>query len=164
MWRSVSQGKQPSKGSIDEHARHLHHYLYSVVNAAPHVGFALELVQADAYARHFRLLGRNVRFQYGTDDNSLKNVRAAESAGLPVADFVSSNAAKFERLGKARALGGCEGFARRHQSVVEGSNCCPSRRNARRTDLRTCCRGALPPPVSPKIGQGTTRQARHPIA
>ena len=30
------------------------------VNAAPHVGFALELVQADAYARHSRLLGTTV--------------------------------------------------------------------------------------------------------
>jgi methionyl-tRNA synthetase len=69
------------------------------VNAAPHVGFALELVQADAYARHFRLLGRNVRFQCGTDDNSLKNVRSAEAAGLPVADFVNTNADRFERLG-----------------------------------------------------------------
>jgi methionyl-tRNA synthetase len=69
------------------------------VNAAPHVGFALELVQADAYARHFRLLGKDVRFQCGTDDNSLKNVRAAEAVGLPVADFVSANADRFDRLG-----------------------------------------------------------------
>ena len=69
------------------------------VNAAPHVGFALELVQADAYARHYRLLGRDVRFQCGTDDNSLKNVRSAEAAGLSVADFVGANAARFERLG-----------------------------------------------------------------
>lgn len=70
------------------------------VNAAPHVGFALELVQADAYARHSRLLGRDVRFQCGTDDNSLKNVRSAEAAGLPVRDFVSANADRFEHLGE----------------------------------------------------------------
>lgn len=69
------------------------------VNAAPHVGFALELVQADAYARHFRLLGHDVRFQCGTDDNSLKNVRSAEAAGLPVEEFVNRNADRFERLG-----------------------------------------------------------------
>ena len=69
------------------------------VNAAPHVGFALELVQADAYARHLRLLGHDVRFQCGTDDNSLKNVRAAEAAGLQVRDFVNANADRFERLG-----------------------------------------------------------------
>ncbi|CDM62520.1 MULTISPECIES: methionine--tRNA ligase [Rhizobium] len=70
------------------------------VNAAPHVGFALELVQADAYARHSRLLGKDVRFQCGTDDNSLKNVRAAEAARRPVADFVGENADRFEELGK----------------------------------------------------------------
>ncbi|TNB47358.1 methionine--tRNA ligase [Martelella lutilitoris] len=70
------------------------------VNAAPHVGFALELVQADAYARHHRLLGHDVRFQCGTDDNSLKNVRAAELAGQPVQDFVDTNAERFERLGR----------------------------------------------------------------
>lgn len=69
------------------------------VNAAPHVGFALELVQADAYARHFRLQGYDVRFQCGTDDNSLKNVRSAEAAGQQVKDFVNANADRFERLG-----------------------------------------------------------------
>lgn len=69
------------------------------VNAAPHVGFALELVQADAYARHFRLLGNEVRFQCGTDDNSLKNVRAAELAGQPTADLVAANGDSFEQLG-----------------------------------------------------------------
>lgn len=69
------------------------------VNARPHVGFALELVQADAYARHFRLLGHGVRFQCGTDDNSLKNVRSADAASLPVRDFVNANADRFERLG-----------------------------------------------------------------
>lgn len=31
------------------------------VNAAPHVGFAFELVQTDAYARCSRLLGNDVR-------------------------------------------------------------------------------------------------------
>ncbi|MGO7741033.1 class I tRNA ligase family protein, partial [Rhizobium johnstonii] len=60
------------------------------VNAATHVGFALELVQADAYARHFRLLGHEIRFQCGTDDNSLKNIRSAEAAGVQVKDFVDA--------------------------------------------------------------------------
>jgi methionyl-tRNA synthetase len=70
------------------------------VNSSPHVGFALELVQADAYARHNRLLGRDVRFQCGTDDNSLKNVRAAETADQAVAEFVAANGDSFERLGE----------------------------------------------------------------
>ena len=50
------------------------------VNARPHIGFALELVQADVLARHRRGRGDRVRFQAGTDDNSLKNVLAAQTA------------------------------------------------------------------------------------
>ncbi|MFD0851600.1 class I tRNA ligase family protein, partial [Actinomadura adrarensis] len=60
------------------------------VNARPHLGFALELVQADVLARHRRRAGDQVRFQTGTDDNSLKNVLAAEAAGVPVQDLVDA--------------------------------------------------------------------------
>ena len=56
------------------------------VNAAPHLGYAYELVQADVYARARRLAGDDVRFLGGTDDYSLKNVLAAEAAGVPDAD------------------------------------------------------------------------------
>jgi methionyl-tRNA synthetase len=68
------------------------------VNARPHLGFALELVQADVLARHHRAAGREVRFQSGTDDNSLKNVLAADAAGVPVREFVDANAAAFTGL------------------------------------------------------------------
>jgi methionyl-tRNA synthetase len=68
------------------------------VNARPHIGFALELVQADVLARHHRRLGDEVYLQSGTDDNSLKNVLAAAAAGVPVAEFVDANAAAFEAL------------------------------------------------------------------
>ncbi|HEY8454243.1 MAG TPA: methionine--tRNA ligase [Actinopolymorphaceae bacterium] len=68
------------------------------VNADPHLGHALELVQADVLARHRRLRGDEVRFQSGTDDNALKNVQAAQRAGLPVQEFVDIHAASFERL------------------------------------------------------------------
>ena len=68
------------------------------VNGAPHLGHALELVQADVLARHRRLRGEEVRFLGGTDDNALKNVDAAAVAGLPVADFVARNARRFAEL------------------------------------------------------------------
>jgi methionyl-tRNA synthetase len=68
------------------------------VNAAPHVGFALEMVQADALARFYRLSGDDVRFQAGTDENSIKNVHAADAAGLPVAELVRRNAGRFLAL------------------------------------------------------------------
>src|ERR1700730_5741838 len=68
------------------------------VNAAPHVGFALEMVQADALARFYRLSGDDVRFQAGTDENSIKNVQAADLVGLPVPELVRRNAAQFLAL------------------------------------------------------------------
>jgi methionyl-tRNA synthetase len=68
------------------------------VNARPHLGFALELVQADVLARYRRSVGEQVRFQAGTDDNSLKNVLAAQAAGIGVQEFVDANAAAFTGL------------------------------------------------------------------
>jgi methionyl-tRNA synthetase len=68
------------------------------VNGDPHLGHALELVQADVLARHRRLRGDNVRFLSGTDDNALKNVDAAVAAGLSVAAFVAEKAQRFADL------------------------------------------------------------------
>jgi methionyl-tRNA synthetase len=68
------------------------------VNARPHLGFALELVQADVLARYRRSVGDQVRLQTGTDDNSLKNVLAAQAAGIGVQEFVDANAAAFTGL------------------------------------------------------------------
>ncbi|HKA69642.1 MAG TPA: methionine--tRNA ligase [Actinomycetes bacterium] len=74
------------------------------VNASPHVGHALELVQADVLARHYRRRGHRVRFQTGTDDNSLKNVLAARAEGVSTADLVDRNAATFAALREPLAL------------------------------------------------------------
>src|SRR5215471_8289343 len=74
------------------------------VNARPHLGFALELVQADVLARYRRSTGERVRFQAGTDDNSLKNVLAAEAAGVGVQEFVDANAAAFTGLAEPLSL------------------------------------------------------------
>ncbi len=68
------------------------------VNGAPHVGFALELVQADAIARYRRLLGEEVRLQTGADENAYKNVLSAREAGVDTASFVSGNSENFRRL------------------------------------------------------------------
>ncbi|MBB4686023.1 class I tRNA ligase family protein [Amycolatopsis jiangsuensis] len=78
------------------------------VNAEPHLGHALELVQADVLARHRRSRGRPVRFQTGTDDNALKNVTAAKAAGVPVREFVDRGAALRDYEG--RYCAGCEQF------------------------------------------------------
>jgi methionyl-tRNA synthetase len=68
------------------------------VNAEPHVGFALELVHADVIARWRKAEGYNVRLQTGSDENSLKNVLAAERAGRPTEELVADNAKRFEDL------------------------------------------------------------------
>jgi len=74
------------------------------VNGDPHIGFALECVQADVLARHRRARGDQVRFLSGTDDNSLKNVESAEAAGLPVAEFVDAKAERFAALRDSLSL------------------------------------------------------------
>jgi methionyl-tRNA synthetase len=68
------------------------------VNGDPHLGHALEFVQADVLARHRRQRGDDVRFLSGTDDNALKNVDAAVDAGVPVAKFVAEKAERFAVL------------------------------------------------------------------
>ena len=74
------------------------------VNAPPHIGFALEMIQADVLARYRRAEGYDVRFQAGTDENSLKNVQAAEAAGIGTETLVRVNAEKFRELGDALNL------------------------------------------------------------
>jgi methionyl-tRNA synthetase len=68
------------------------------VNAAPHIGHALEFVQADVIARYRRIQGAEVYFLSGTDENAIKNLRAAQDAGVPVQEFVDQNAEIFRVL------------------------------------------------------------------
>ncbi len=68
------------------------------VNAAPHIGFALEIVQTDVLARYYRKRNYEVFFLTGTDENSLTNVRAAEKEKISVKELVDRNAKKFLEL------------------------------------------------------------------
>lgn len=70
------------------------------VNAAPHIGFALELIQTDVIARYQRLLGKDVFFLTGTDENAQKNVITAEEKGIEVKKLVDENAKLFINLTK----------------------------------------------------------------
>ena len=58
------------------------------VNGPPHIGHALELVQADAIARYQRLTGNATVLQTGTDENAFKNVLAARTQGVSVQSLV----------------------------------------------------------------------------
>ena len=68
------------------------------VNAAPHIGHALEFVQTNCIARYHKLVGDEVLTLCGGDENALKNVQAAEKAGSPVQEFVDKNNKLFEEL------------------------------------------------------------------
>ena len=74
------------------------------VNAEPHVGHAYEKIATDVVARWHRLLGEDVWFLTGTDENAKKNELAAKAAGIPVKQFVDKNAALFVELCKALNL------------------------------------------------------------
>ncbi|MEK7560508.1 MAG: methionine--tRNA ligase [Patescibacteria group bacterium] len=73
-------------------------------NATPHIGHALEKVQADVLARYHRQRGEDVWFLTGTDEHGAKIARAAEAAGKTPQDFVDENAAAFRRLKQALNL------------------------------------------------------------
>lgn len=73
------------------------------VNAKPHIGHALEFVQADVIARYHRLKKDDVLLLSGSDENALKNIQAAEAAGVPIRQFVDENAKSFADL--AQRLG-----------------------------------------------------------
>jgi methionyl-tRNA synthetase len=79
------------------------------VNSKAHLGHALELVQADVLARHHRRIGDEVRLQSGTDDNALKNVLAAQAAGLSTRELVAVNGRAFAELSGPLALS-CDDF------------------------------------------------------
>lgn len=70
------------------------------VNAKPHIGHALEFVQADVVARYRRLLGDDVLLLSGGDENALKNVQAAEKTGRPIQQFINTNTQLFANLAK----------------------------------------------------------------
>lgn len=67
-------------------------------NSAPHLGHALEIIQADAFARFNRLLGKDVRFQVGTDEHGLKNWETAKKQGKEIMKFLDENVLLFKKL------------------------------------------------------------------
>lgn len=68
------------------------------VNGKPHLGHALEKIQADVIARWQRMQAKDVYFLTGVDENSLKNVQAAEKENLPTRELVDRNSAYFQEL------------------------------------------------------------------
>src|SRR3989344_4329678 len=74
------------------------------MNAEPHIGFALEIIQADVLARHHRRKGDGVFFLTGADEHGVKIVRAAKAAGKTPQDFIDGVTKKFKDLKKVLNL------------------------------------------------------------
>ncbi|PIT94759.1 methionine--tRNA ligase [Candidatus Falkowbacteria bacterium CG10_big_fil_rev_8_21_14_0_10_39_9] len=68
------------------------------INAEPHIGFAAEIIRADAIARFQRLIGKEVFFNTGTDEHGLKIWRKAQEAKMDIQDYCDSLAVKFNDL------------------------------------------------------------------
>jgi len=92
------------------------------VNADPHIGFALEVIQADMLARAWRLQGEEVFFSTGTDEHGQKILQAAEKAGQDVQAYVDHYAGEFQKLNAALSLTN-DGFIRttepRHKEAAQ---------------------------------------------
>ena len=68
------------------------------VNAEPHIGFALEITEADVICRYRRLLGDQVIFNTGTDEHGQKIYQQALAAGQDPQTYCDEYAAKFADL------------------------------------------------------------------
>ena len=68
------------------------------VNADPHVGFALEVVQADVFARDKRAAGHEVFFSCGTDEHGQKIWDNARERDQSAQEYVDHYADRFKQL------------------------------------------------------------------
>ena len=68
------------------------------VNAEPHIGFAMEIIYADIYARYKKMQGYEVFFNTGTDEHGQKIYEKALESGKPVQTYVDEYAEKFKYL------------------------------------------------------------------
>lgn len=68
------------------------------VNADPHIGFALEILQADVLARFHRFNGDEIFFNTGTDEHGQKIYQKALEVGKNPQKYCDEYAAKFDNL------------------------------------------------------------------
>jgi methionyl-tRNA synthetase len=70
------------------------------MNGEPHLGHALEFVQADVLARTARLQGKPTIFSTGADEHGSKIAEKAETLGLTPQQLVDNMSTKFRDLAK----------------------------------------------------------------
>ncbi|MFH0820890.1 MAG: class I tRNA ligase family protein, partial [Candidatus Peregrinibacteria bacterium] len=74
------------------------------VNGVPHMGHAMEFIEADAIARYKRLMGFDVRFSIGTDEYGVKLFNTAKEQGIAPQDLADKNSAIFRSLKEILSL------------------------------------------------------------
>ncbi|MFM2274073.1 MAG: hypothetical protein RL702_3138 [Pseudomonadota bacterium] len=67
----------------------------SYPNGKPHIGHAYEAIAADVIARFQRQMGRDVRFQTGTDEHGLKMAQKARDLGITPAELAAEMSQHF---------------------------------------------------------------------
>ncbi len=67
-------------------------------NGRPHIGFAYEVIAADAIARYQRLSGRDVFFMTGTDEHGLKMAQKARDEGCTPQELVDRMSSAFREM------------------------------------------------------------------
>lgn len=70
------------------------------VNAEPHIGFAMELLQADVLARYARQQGKEVIFATGTDEHGGKIAEKAAEAGVKPQEYADTVSKAFSDMAK----------------------------------------------------------------
>ena len=68
------------------------------VNSDPHIGFAYEILVADAFSRFWREQGYEVFFNTGTDEHGQKIAQKADEKGQDRQAYVDHYAAEFKKL------------------------------------------------------------------
>ncbi len=68
------------------------------VNSVPHLGHAMEFIQADVLARYHRQIGDEVLYSTGTDEHGSKIAEKAAELGMSTEAFVEQNVAEFKKL------------------------------------------------------------------
>lgn len=80
-------------------------------NGRPHIGHAYEMIAADAIARFQRQMGRDVRFQTGTDEHGLKMVQTARNLGRDTREFADEMSNYFSVMARNLNIS-CDRFIR----------------------------------------------------
>lgn len=74
------------------------------VNGDPHIGFAMELIQADVLARYARQRGETVMFSTGSDEHGTKVAEKAREQGKTAQSYTDEVSHKFRELGSTLGI------------------------------------------------------------